>query len=385
MSMILAAFTRNASAGPWSVEPSVGVSTDYSTNPELKSIGPVSEQHVAVLYNLPLRYDADSLELAFIPHGRFSNGSGYSSLSSNSARVDADANLISERGTLSLQTAAARDSSLYNNGLAAYGYGVGVRQDMLTAAGDWTRLLTERSQFQFDANWSRVHYDQPANSTNLVDYRYLSAGPTIAFAWSERDTLKLQGNFGRYQALNRMTESKSENLQLAFDRQLSEIWKFSANAGYSRSKNSYNYFFGSFLLGMLHSNQDGTVYSVNLSRHGEQFNLDAGLTRALQPTGFAFLSLQDNVALHAAYVHSERWTLSLNAALQRERDPTRSGNNVQFHYQSVQLTSGWHWTPQWVISLHVSHNSRQYGASTVSAASNGVSLDVVRQFLRTEL
>ena len=142
MSTILAIFARNASAGPWSVEPSIGMSTDYSTNPELRSIDPVSERHVALLYDLPLRYDVDDLELALIPHGRLSNGSGYSSLASNSETVDADATLSSERGSLSLQAAAARDSSLYNSGLPAYGYGVGVRQDKLTAAVDWTRFLT---------------------------------------------------------------------------------------------------------------------------------------------------------------------------------------------------------------------------------------------------
>jgi len=383
--MALAGLACKASASPWSIEPRLGVSTDYSTNPELRAVDPVSEEHVAALFNLPLRYDADGEEFSFAPSGRISNSRGYSSLASNSARVDSAAQFASDLGTWALQGAWSRDSTLYGSGLVAYGYGVGVRRDSANVAGDWTRSLTERFQVQFDANWSHVHYDQPANATALVDYRYLSAGPTFAYAATERDTLKLLGNAGIYQSLDRITESKSDSLQVGYVRQLTEIWSLSTNVGYSQSKNSQKFYFGPFYLGTLKSNQDGTVYSVNLTRQGERFNLNGGVSRALQPTGFAYLSRQDSVSLNAAYAYTERWNFSLNGAWEKESDPIRSGETIHLRYLSVQATASWSWTPQWVLSLHASRNSREYGPPSISANSSGVSFDVVRQFLRTDL
>ncbi len=383
--MSMAGLADRAWAGPWSIEPRVGVSTDYSTNPELRAVDPVSEEHVAALFNLPLRYDADGEEFSLAPSGRLSNSKGYSSLASNSVRVDSAAQFVSELGSWSLQGAVSRDSTLYSSGLVAYGYGVGVRRDMATAAADWTRSLTERFQAQLDASWSHVNYDQPKYSTSLVDYRFLSAGPTLAYAATERDTLKLLGSAGLYQSLDGITQSKSDNIQLGYVRQLSEVLSLSASAGYSQSKNSAKFYFGPFYLGTVNANQDGTVYSVNLTRQGERFNFNGGISRALQPTGFAYLSSQDSVTANASYAYSERWNFSVNGAWQKESDPIRTGETIHLRYLNMQMTAAWNLTPQWVLSLHASRNSREYGPPRVSANSTGVSLDVVRQFLRTNL
>ena len=385
MGIALASLAGTVSAGPWSIEPRLGVSTDFSTNPELRAVDPVAEEHVAALFNLPLRYDTDGAEFSLIPSGRLSDSRGYSSLASNSARVDADAQFVSDLGSWALQGALSRDSTLYSSGLVAYGYGVGVRRDTATTAVDWTRSLTERNQIQLDASWSRVLYDQPKNATSLVDYRYINAGPTFSYVATERDTLKVLGSVGLYQSIDRITQSKSDNFQLGYVRQLTQLWSLSANAGYSQSKNSTKFYFGPFYLGTLSANQDGTVYSVNLSRQGEQLNLNGGVSRALQPTGFAYLSRQDSVTANAAYASSERLSFSLNGAWQRESDPIRAGDTIHLRYLNVQITAAWYWTPQWVLSLHGSRNSREFGPPNVSANSTGVSFDIVRQFLRTEL
>lgn len=371
------------------MEPTLGVSGDYATNPSLalRQFDPHAEEHVAAIFHLPLRYDADGIELLLSPSGRISDSSGYASLASNYVHLDADARFTNDRGSTSIQADLARDSSLYHAG--ELDNGIGVRRDTASTSADWTRYLTERSQLQLDASWSHVTYDQPPNATALTDYRYLSAGPAFSFAASERDTLKVLANFGQYQSLNGLTKSKSENLQLGFVRQLTELWSLSTTAGYSRSTNTQKVFFGPFFLGDLSSNQNGTVYAAVLTRQDEQFSFSGGISRALQPTGFAYLSRQDNVNLNTTYAVTERWDFGLSAEWIRARNPLFIGGlsasnagESEIRYWNVRLTANWHWTPRWIISMHVTHVTQQYGVAPVSAASSGASVDIIRHFLR---
>jgi hypothetical protein len=373
----------SVSAGPWSFEPRIGVSTTYDTNPGLRELDPVSETHVAALFNLPLRYDADGVEFSLTPNGSISNSSGYSSLASNSLHLDANAQFSNDLGSTVLQGGLARDSSLYHAG--GYVNGVGVRRDTGDIGGDWNRYLTERSQIQLDLSWSRVRYDQPPNATILVDYRYFSAGPTFVYALSERTSLKVLGSFGDYESLDGITGSKSENAQLALVRQMSELWSLTASAGYSHSSNSEKFFFGPYLLGSVTSDQNGAVYSANVSRQSEKLNLSGGVSRTFAPTGFAYLSRQDGVNLNATYARSERWDFSVAAVWQIVRNPTLTGADSEAHFLNARLTANWHWTPQWIISMHVGRITQQYGPPPVSVGSGSVGVDFIRQFLRTEL
>ena len=381
---------RSAAAGPWNIEPRLGVSADYSSNPQLRVVNPNAEEHIAALVDLPLRYDTDGLELLVRPSGRLSNSRGYSSLASNYEHVDAAAQIFNELGSTTLQAGLARDSSLAYAG--ALVNGIGVRRDTASTGLDWTRTLTERSQVQLDASWTRVRYAEPANYGFLVDYRYLNAGPTFSMAMGERSTLKILGNVGQYQSLDGITMSKSGNLELGFVRQMSEIWTLSATAGYSRSKNSQKVYFGPFLLGTSSSNQDGAVYAVTLTRQGQKFNFSSSISRALQPTGFAYLSNQDTLSLNGTYTRSERWDFGLAAVGQRAKNPLVGGGEAVLfsrdqttRFLRAELTANWHWTPQWIVGVHAIRVTQQYGPPTVSGASTEFSVDLVRQFLRTEL
>jgi hypothetical protein len=258
------------------------------------------------------------------------------------------------------------------------------------AGADWTRSLTERSQLQLDLGWTRVNYGP--NDNLLIDYRYLNAGPTYSFALSERNTIKVLSNYGRYQSLNGITESTSENLQLGFVRQLTELWSLSITGGYSRSTNSQKFFLGPFFLGSLSSNLNGAVYAATLARQNEQFNISCGVSRSLQPAGFSYLSRQDSVNLSATYVKSERWEFVLSTVWDQAHNPLPTGAqgvlgtaNTEVRYFYAQLSADWHWTQQWIISMHATRVSEQSHPPPFSAASSGVSIDFVRHFLRFDL
>ena len=393
MGALAALITGNdALAGPWSIEPLLGVSADYNTNPLLQETGGKSEEHIAGIVDLPLRYDTDELEFLLRPNGRISNSQGYSSLASNYEHLDTAAHYYDEIDSATLQGEVARDSSLYFvGGLVNH---VGVPRDTAQTNGDFTRSITERSQVSLDASWQRVRYVEPADLNFLIDYRYYSGGPAWSYALSERNSLKLLGNYGFYQSLNGATQSKSENLQLGFTRQLTEIWALSATAGYSKSANvqktQFEYF-GYLIPVTERSNQNGTVYAGTLTRQGERLSLSLGASRALQPTGLAFLSRQDSYNISVSYARSERWDVFLSAAWLRAINPQVIEGEAQLNsqdqtarYFNTHLTINRHLTTQWVLSVTAVHISQQYGPPLVSAESTGITVSLVRQFLRSQ-
>jgi hypothetical protein len=365
----------------------VGLASYYYSNPTLASTGVTGTENIAALVDLPVTYDTDGFELLVRPSGRLGNEPGYYSLASNYAHLDSSLQYSNDLSTATLQGEVARDSSLFFGG--GLDKGIGVRRDSEATSADWTRSITERSQIALDASWSEVRYDQSANSAGLVDYRYITAGPTASYVLTERDSLQVIVGASRYQSLDGISESKSDNFQLGYVRQLSELWKLTANAGYSRSANSEKIYFTiftySFYVGTYTTDQDGATYSVNLSRQGEKLTLGASASRLLQPTGFAFLSRQDSISLSAAYKQSDRWDYTLTSTWQQAQTPEFQGEVFSERYLNTQIAANWHWTEQWIVSLQANRVTQHYGPPTINAASNGVNLSIFRQFLRTDL
>jgi hypothetical protein len=111
--MVTALLGRTAGASPWNIEPIVGVSTVFNTNPLLSEFDTRSEARIAALLDLPVRYDGDAVEFSVRPYGRLSDSQGYSTLASNYAHLDSAAQFTNELGSTTVQASLARDSSLY--------------------------------------------------------------------------------------------------------------------------------------------------------------------------------------------------------------------------------------------------------------------------------
>jgi hypothetical protein len=364
-------------ADSWSVQPLVGVASVYSSNPELLSSGYRSETRAAMLLDVPTYYDLERWHFSLLPRLRYSDESGYSSLASDYYHLDANARLATELDSLSFDASFYRDSSLLFAGETVNG--IGVRRD--TSLGDinWQHTLTELSAFQFDLSAVRVLYDTNQNQTGLVDYRYGSLSPTFTYAINERDTLKVLGSLSRYYSLDGFTSSDSGNVQLGIDHRLSELWLLSANAGYSKSINQYDFLFGK----TLKTNQNGAVYSLSLTRKGENTNLSAGASRALVPTGFAFLSTQDKVTGLINYAYTERWIFNGSAVWERVSEPVIGGGSTQRRFFDVELSAAWRWTENWTMTLRVSKVGQQYAEPAGTTTSNGLFFEISRQFYRT--
>jgi hypothetical protein len=361
----------------------VGVAAEYSSNPFLLTAGQRSQSDLAVLLNLPIRYDADAWHFALSPRVRYSDSGTYASLDSNSIHADASAQHLSDRGSFSITSSFGRDSSLYSGGLSSNG--IGVRADSRGDALDWQRQISARMTFDANLNWTQVNYGQIAKSSGLSDYRNTGAASSLIFAATERTSVSATASGGLYKTIDGETKSNSGNLQLGYDHQITEIWSLSASAGYSKSNNSINVFLGPFFLGTEESEQKGAVYKAVLTRKGELFNLTAGASQAYVPSGFAFLSRQDSAQLGAQYIFSDRWKFGASGSYQRNQDPSSNGAFASRSFFQGDVSADWKWTPEWTISLHATRVDESYRTQDLTAASNRVALQISRQFLRIGL
>jgi hypothetical protein len=369
--------------GPLSMDPSLGVATEYSSNPYLVTLGGRAVQDVAVIMSAPTRYDLDSAHFALTPSVRYSSSGSYASLNSNYLHLDGSGVFADDLNLLTITAGFGRDSSLQQSGLSSNG--LGVRSDGSAAGLDWQRTLTERLSMALDASWNRVLYNQGAELTGLLDYRYVSFGSTATYAIDKRDKFKMLAGAGEYTALDGVTKSKNYNLQTGFDRQLSELWTASVTAGYARSDNTEDLFFGPFLLATIESEQKGPVYNASLVRAGEQLKLTLSASRTFRPSGFEFLSRQDMAEVNLGYTYSERWKFGMKADYQNTNTPLASGLSTGVRYFSGALSADWNWTPTWIISLRANWVSVKYELPPEAAQSTGVSLEISRQFLRIDL
>jgi hypothetical protein len=374
-----------SAASPLSTEPIIGLSSDYSTNPDLRATDERSEFHGAVLLNLPIHYDRDNLHLALLPVARCSNTRGYSSLASNFFRVDADASETTELGTAEFTGGMSRDSSLYHSDEATQG--VGMRRDTATAGLSLQRLMTELLVTELQLNWTRTKYDESAaSSAGLVSYRYISAAPTVVYTLNERMSVRLLASAGRFNSLDRITSSKDVNVQLGIGRDLTELWSLSASYGYSRSRNSRDFYFGPFFLGTIESAQRGSVYNATLKRKGERFTFVGTASRELKPSGFAFLSRQESVDTLIHFQYSERWRFSGEFSWRKSVDPVQLGADASRRNLYGQISAAWNWQPDWIVALRVTRVDQHFDSTTsVGAASSGVSLELSHQFARTDI
>jgi hypothetical protein len=372
-------------ANPWSTQPLIGIVGQFATNPALAPDGH-SETDAALVLNLPVNYDVDSFHFVATPSVRYGDATGYSSVTSNYFHFDTSAQLANDLGSTTFTGSIYRDSSLLYAGEIENG--VGVRRDMSSADINWQRSLTELDQLQLDMNTTRTLFaqsDVQSPLINLIDYRYTSFSPAMLFALSERNTFRVIGGAGRYQAIDGLTDSDSLSLQLGFDRQLSELWTLKTSAGYSKSTDREKYYFFGFYFGTIESTQKSTVYSANLVRQGEALTLNLGASRALAPTGFSYLSRQQSVNFGANYAYSERWTFNSSITWQTNVNPLNNGSNIDVKYFNGTFSATWHWTEQWLLTLQATKVLDRYGEPLVTGTSTGISIQISRQFYRADL
>jgi hypothetical protein len=383
--MVAAMCIANAARpGVWGTDPILGLAADFSTNPGLLDAPHSSETHEAILIDVPTTYVADALKFSIDPSFRISNSAGYSSLASDYEHLTASGEIDSERNSVVLTGEVARDSSLYYD--YAFNGSEGVRRDTTLADLNWTRMLTERTNFTLEVDSNRVLYDETLGLgiNTLTDYRYTTAAPSLSWKEDERTTFTLTGNAGLYDAINGQTKSTNANLEAGFTRQFTPLWNLTANAGYSRESNTIEEYFGPFLLGTFKSTDNGAIFNANLTRQGPLLAVTAGASRSLVPSGFAFLARQDSYQLSFDYQYNERWTFDGHVRWLTSLEPVVIGPALDQSYLDAGLSAVWLFTEHWTFTMRATHVTAKYGPPTVEVAASGVTLLLSRKFNHIE-
>jgi len=383
---ILAAMSvaESAKSGVWATEPVLGLVGNYSTNPGLLYEEHTAQTVAAVLLDSPTTYHANDVSFSIQPSFRLSSTSGYSSLASDYAHLTSTWELDSERNRVSVTGEVARDSSLYYDYLV--NGGTGVRRDTTVADVTWVRELTERWNFNWDLNSSRVIYGQSSSFTSLTDYHYSTAAPGISWQLSEQTKLTLLGNVSVYDSSGGATKSVNSNIEVGGTRQLTELWSLTADVGYSHEANTISEYYGPYLLGTFRSTNSGSVFSANLTHQAELLAVTATASRSNVPTGFAFLAHQTAYGLSFDYPRTARWTFDGHVRRVTSVEPAAPGSTINQSYSTWDwgLSAAWLFTEKWTMTFAASRVTAKYTPPDVSVGSSGFTIQLSRRFNRIE-
>ncbi len=383
--------TSLCAAGTWGAAPTIGVVGFHSTNPDLLLGSHTVETREALVLDAPTSYVGDAVDFAILPSFRFGDSVGFSSLTSNYEHLTLKGDLRSERDVFAASAGAARDSSLYfnftQNGLA------GVARDSATADLSWSHQFTERLASATEVNENRVQYGHPVGAATLVDYSYGVFTPSLTWSASETSKLSLDGGASLYKSLDGTTRSTNLDLQMGFERKLSEVWSLTSRAGISRTANTLDTVREALVLTAngpalvaipihIQSSQTSTIFSVSLSHQGERMVLVAAASRQLIPSGFAFLSRQDSYDVNAQYQRTIRWKLTADLRLLKSQDPSQQGTYSLRTVRFASVSSAWQWTEHWMITLGASRVMENLAAIDSRPSSTDVSIQLSRQFDR---
>jgi hypothetical protein len=374
-----------------SSESSVGLSSEYASNPFLVTSGAHPAESIAAVANLPATYTNDTQTLDIVPRLRFAETHGYVALLSDYQYLDGTWHINSERNVFTAIADWHHDSTLYNafeNGALA-GRSLLRREEIGNL--DWKRELSERDDLQLLGSWDQVAYSQSAQS-GVVNFEYGQGLVQYDRALSERWQWTIAGGFGRYEQINHSYSSDNRFVQSALNRALSERWSMMAQVGYSYLSAHEQGFIccklvvesGGVGLQDIPFNQSasrGAVsYVLSFERKGERWVIDLAASRAIQPSGLGALLTQDEQSLKASIPWTERWTLAATLHAAELTNSLQTLNIGDRRYADFDLSANWLLTEHWTLQIQTSYVMQRVVSGSPTSSGATVYINLMRQF-----
>lgn len=395
--VLLPALCGVSRADTLSSQSSVGVASAVNTNPFLVSSGAQTAESVAVLANLPATYTSDTQTIDLTPRFRFAETHGPVALLSDYEYLDGDWHWNSERNTFTATAELHHDSTLYNDfeNAALLGRDVGRLEEDANLA--WQRALSERSDVQLSGSWDRVAYSQDSTSS-LSNFTYTQGTLEYDRNLSELWKWSASAGYGRYDLLDGAYSSDERFIQTTLTAQLSERWSATAEGGYAYlSAHAQGYaccelavgpsgglYYELIPVSQVYSR--GTPnYAVSAEYKDERLVLDLAYSSLIQPSGLGALLTQDNASVRASLPLTERLSLSAAVRWSRISDSLGRLDLEGRQIYGVNLSANWQWTEYWTVGLNAAY-LRQYLAALVPPGA-GVTVEATlsRQFGRIRL
>jgi len=366
-------------AGAWNTEPSVSLSSEYSSNPRLLQTDTHAVESAAATVTLPATYTGVRQTLDLRPQLRAAATHGDTELISDFQYLDASWRVNWPTQLLQLSSFLHHDSTLYNQYENGALLAATQRRTEQNATLDWQNRLTERVTLRTDLSYDRVAYGQLARS-GLSDYRYLQASLGLSRDLSERTLWTLSAGSSRYDLIDQDYRNDNPFVRMTLASQLSEAWTLTVGAGASSLRARSQ--FGPYVSG---SRRTLPNFNLALEHHDPHGAMSFTLSRSIQPSGFGALLTQDNLTLMRSATWSERWSGSAALRASRQLDSLRQLNLGDRRYYSGELTANWLWREQLTLSAELGFSTQRYASNLPQPSSTAVYLTLTRQFYRKPL
>ncbi len=380
-----------------SSQSSLGLSSEYASNPFQLRSGAVAAEALALVANLPATYTSDTQTIDLIPSFRLAQSYGPVSLLSNYGYLDSDWQWKSSRNTFSASGKWHHDSTYYDQFEQVDLLGHDLARLEESADGSWDRSLSERADVGLSASWDRVAYSQ-RSSSSVSNYTYAQAAVQYTQVLSERMQWTSSLGYGHFQLLNGTYLSDDRFAQTGLQHNLSESWTLNAQVGYAYlTAHGLSYSCCQLAIApdgqpylapipvTLYAGRGAPNFTVGVQQKGERFQFDLSASRVIQPSGLGALLTEDSAGVDASLAETER--LSLDAGLQwvRISDLLERLNLQNQQYYNAHLSADWLWTEKWTLQLQALY-TQQYTASRLPPG-RGVTvyLNLLRRFGRLPL
>lgn len=379
-----------------SSQSSVGVSSEYASNPFSVPSGAHAAEALALVANLPLTYTSDTQTLDLVPQFRYAQTHGDVALLSDYEYLNGDWHWNSDLNSFTATALWHHDSTLYNPFENAALLGHTLYRQEETASPSWKRTLSELSDVQLSGSWDQVAYSQRGVSS-LTNYSYSQGSAQYDRTLSERWQSTSSAGYGRYELLDGSYSSDERFVQTAVSRALSERWSMTGQVGYSYlSARAQGYTCCQILEGPSGpylqyipveetSSRGAPNYALTLERKEERLVLDLAASRAIQPSGLGALLTQDDVRLSASMPWTERLTLAAVLHWSRLSDALGRLELDDRHYYDFDLSANWQWTEHWTVHVQTSYIQQYLSAQTPQSSGVTVYMTLSRQFGRLRL
>jgi hypothetical protein len=380
-----------ALAGTWGEQSSVALTTLYSSNPFYLVSEAQGAGSTGLVLNLPISYTGDASTFDFIPRVRFAESFGPAQVLPDYEYLDTDWKLNEQRDSFKVSGTWHRDSTLEHPFESAALHGIDVYRIEASGEAQWQHALTERDNMGVAASYTQTWYDAAAGGA-LSEYRYGQISGQYSRNLSELWQGLLSLGVGRYELPNVGNITNSRFAQAGVSGALTQYWTVSAQAGYSSEQSEEQALevvaletpFGIEYFGIpvkVDTSGGTPTYSASAERHWEYFTLNLTGARAVLPTGFGALYVQQSFGVYGQYTLSERATLTLtvhSSQLTSSLQPQQSGGTRQFN--GIDLGYSRQLAPQWSLTSQLSYDQQKYGQDRPTAFA--ATLTIQRQFGR---
>jgi hypothetical protein len=384
--------SRPAQAAEWSLEPSLGIKTEYTDNIQF---APGSDARSAwgIMVSPDVRFGG-ATETLTVVGGLNASFNRYP----NQPEFDIDNYAFTLRSgwkvqqdTLALNVDAIRDSTLVTE-LETTGTVLAYSpRNSLNVNPSWIRQLTDRMLLDFRYSYRAADYDDTAG-TSLTSWRDQSASVGLQWAPDERSALRLEAYYDKYSTDSASFRARTYGIQAGYNYAFSETFRAGVTAGLRRThgttSSSALVCDGFILLGVCFGtlnelttvvNDDSTGYTVDafLERRTETMTVGGRLSRQIYPSGVGSLVQTDRFAVS----WTRRWvpilTVALDAAAYQTRYVGSLVGGSDSRYYRIEPRLSWRMTEDATMNAGFSYARQKYEDAPVTATANLVYVSIV--------